>query len=76
MDSWFGSVTSILYQIIIIRVDEPTREVGSKSKSVLNGNKKDLQQADHQGSIRGKHLWCKHTAREKLLGTDDVTAEL
>lgn len=72
MDQGLGSVTFTLHQIIIIRANEPTREVGSKSKSVLNGNKKDLQQTDHQGAIRRKHPRCEHTAWEKLPGTRDV----
>lgn len=55
-------------------MNEPTREVESKSISVLN--KKDLQQADHQGTIRRKQLQLQHMTREKPLDTSNVTAEL
>ena len=34
--------------------------------------KKDFQQADHQGAIRGKYLQYKHTAGERVLGDNDM----
>ena len=59
------------HQIVIIRVNAPTRAVRASQRC-----KKDLQPADHQGTIRRKHLWGEHTAGEKQPGTRDVTAEL